>query len=510
MNIIIFILVLGVNILIHEFAHFYFARKANILCHEFAIGMGPVIYQKKQGETLYSIRAIPLGGYVSMAGEEIADFVKKDNTVGINIDEEGKVTEIILNNETKYDYIGKVIDSDLYGADDKELFITLLIAGKEARFLVNKDAMYVFKPKKKMQLSIAERSFENKTLWERFKVVIAGPLSNFLLAFIILFVLAFFIGKPSNNTKIGGVSENALNSGINVGDEITKVDGKVVNNFSDISQIVSMKESNKNNVLIELNGEKEINMPLYLVFQGLGFTNVQGNDELVIGEVFGRNKNLQSGDVIQEITIADNLDDVESVKVNSWDDLINCANENSVYENVRLVVLRYGSQTVVEYGNIPVETLNKLNASYVGFSIGIEGTREFNLLYPLYYPFLEMGNSFNSMFNTIGLLISPNTGVGVGDLAGPVGIYSLVSDAVSGGAAVFFVFVAFLSVNIGFINLLPIPALDGGRIVFIIYEAITKRKVNKNVENIMITITFILLLILMVFVTFQDITRLFR
>src|SRR5690554_7292591 len=88
MNIIIFILVLGVNILIHEFAHFYFARKANILCHEFAIGMGPVIYQKKQGETLYSIRAIPLGGYVSMAGEEIADFVKKDNTVGINIDEE--------------------------------------------------------------------------------------------------------------------------------------------------------------------------------------------------------------------------------------------------------------------------------------------------------------------------------------------------------------------------------------------------------------------------------------
>src|SRR5690554_7592241 len=76
MDIILFILVLGINILIHEFAHFYFARKANILCHEFAIGMGPVLYQKKKGETVYSIRAIPLGGYVSMAGEEVSDFVK--------------------------------------------------------------------------------------------------------------------------------------------------------------------------------------------------------------------------------------------------------------------------------------------------------------------------------------------------------------------------------------------------------------------------------------------------
>jgi regulator of sigma E protease len=121
-----------------------------------------------------------------------------------------------------------------------------------------------------------------------------------------------------------------------------------------------------------------------------------------------------------------------------------------------------------------------------------------------------IGGDMKQMWNTIVLLVSPNSGVGVGDLAGPIGIFSLVSDARSQGAVSFFIFVAFLSVNIGFLNLLPIPALDGGRIAFIIYEGITKKKVNKNFENILITITFVLLLVLMVVVSFQDILRLFR
>ena len=69
--IIAFIIVLSLIIIIHEGGHFFFAKKAKILCYEFSLGMGPVIYQKRKGETVYSLRAIPLGGYVSMAGEEI-------------------------------------------------------------------------------------------------------------------------------------------------------------------------------------------------------------------------------------------------------------------------------------------------------------------------------------------------------------------------------------------------------------------------------------------------------
>ena len=68
---VVFCLVLGVIVLIHEGGHFFFARRAGVLCHEFAIGMGPVLFQKKKGETVHSIRAIPIGGFVSMAGEEV-------------------------------------------------------------------------------------------------------------------------------------------------------------------------------------------------------------------------------------------------------------------------------------------------------------------------------------------------------------------------------------------------------------------------------------------------------
>lgn len=506
-DLILFILVLGINILIHEFAHFYFARKANILCHEFAIGMGPAIYQKKKGETIYSIRAIPLGGYVSMAGEEVSNFVKKNQNIGINLDEFGNVKEIILNNESKYDKIGKVIDFDLYGEDNNPLFLKLNVLGEIITYKVNKDAFYILSEKKKMQLSIAERSYENATLWQRFKVVFAGPLSNFILAFLILFILAFFIGKPNNNTEIG----SSISSQIEKGDVITKVDGQSVATFDEINKVLTTNKTNK--VTIELNNDKEITVDLTIIIQGLGFTNKPGDDRLIVGEVFGRDKDLKENDEITHILLSDTIkSEKDLIELSSWNDLLNYLNdeENTTKANVRLKVLRDGEEREVFYKNLNSNTLKKLGANYTNYQIGVTGTNSFNIFYPLYFPFVQVGNDMRQMLNTIGLLISPKSGVTVKDLAGPVGIFTLVSSARSQGVVAFFVFFAFLSVNVGFLNLMPIPALDGGRIVFIIYEAITKKKVNKNVENAIITITFILLLILMIFVTFQDISRIFR
>lgn len=508
-DLILFIIVLGVNILIHEYAHFYFARKANILCHEFSIGMGPKIYQKKKGETLYSIRAIPLGGFVSMAGEEVSNFVKDGNNVGINLDENGNVKEIVLNEKSNYEIIGTVLSHDLYGEDNSKLFIKLNVSGEEKTFNVNKDAYYIFSNKNKMQLSIKERSYEDKTLWERFKVVFAGPLSNFLLAFFILFILAFFIGKPVNNTKIGAVSESANMQGIKEGDVITKVGNKEVETFDDINKYLI--ENNSNKVLVEINGNEELEINLSINIQGLGFTNIVGEDSLKVGEVFGRSKDLKENDLIIGIIMKDKIINTdEYYEVNTWSELLTYINENSSKDSVKLKVLRENEEVIVSYNNINDKTLKKLGANYIHYQIGVGGTSKFNILYPLYFPFQQVGSDMKQMLNTITLLISPKSGVSVKDLAGPVGIFSLVSSARSQGVISFFIFFAFLSVNVGFLNLMPIPALDGGRIVFIIYEAITKRKVNKNVENTIITITFLLLLMLMIFVTFQDITRLFR
>ena len=113
------------------------------------------------------------------------------------------------------------------------------------------------------------------------------------------------------------------------------------------------------------------------------------------------------------------------------------------------------------------------------------------------------------IFNTIGLLFS-NENVGVGDLAGPVGIYSITSTALSGGIFTLLGWVGLLSVNLGVINLLPIPALDGGRLVFLGYEAITTRKPNKRIENTLHYAMYLMLLGLFVYITFNDILRLFN
>ena len=92
-----FVIILGIIVLIHEGGHFLFARRAKILCHEFSIGMGPLIWKTKKGETIYAIRGIPIGGYVAMAGEEVEqDYLKDVKEVKLDLDEKGRVTRIIL------------------------------------------------------------------------------------------------------------------------------------------------------------------------------------------------------------------------------------------------------------------------------------------------------------------------------------------------------------------------------------------------------------------------------
>lgn len=510
MDIILFILVLGINILIHEYAHFYFARKADILCYEFSIGMGPALYQKKKGETLYAVRAIPLGGYVSMAGEDLVNYIEKGQNIGINLDELGIVNEMVVNNETSYDHVGTVIDYDLYGANGKELFLTMNISGEEKTFVVSREAEFVLSAKKSVQVGPAERSYETKTKWQRFKVVFAGPASNFLLAFFILFFVALFVGKPVNTPVVGDVSDHV--SVLSEDDLINTINGEPVNSYDDISRLVYSSQNNYVNVTVN-NDNVSFKVPLTLVFQGLGFGNTYNDDTLTVGLVGGSSQ-LKLEDQIQAIHLSDEDSLINTginyTNVNTWSELISYVEDHKELSHVYLQVLRDGEIQEVNYSNLKASTLERLDSRHIIYQIGIGQQTEFNLLYPLYYPFAQIGNDMKSMVNTLGLLFGRGTGVGVKDLAGPIGIFSLVSNARSGGAASFFIFVAFLSVNIGFLNLLPIPALDGGRLVFIAYEAITKKKVNKKVENTLILITFVLLLTLMVVVTYQDILRLFR
>lgn len=114
------------------------------------------------------------------------------------------------------------------------------------------------------------------------------------------------------------------------------------------------------------------------------------------------------------------------------------------------------------------------------------------------------------VLNTLGLLFDRQENLGVGDLSGPVGIFSLVSQTTSQGLLSIISFTAFLSINIGLINLLPIPALDGGRLVFLGVEAITRKPLNRKIENTINNVMFFLLIGLFIFVTYNDILRLIQ
>ncbi len=119
-------------------------------------------------------------------------------------------------------------------------------------------------------------------------------------------------------------------------------------------------------------------------------------------------------------------------------------------------------------------------------------------------PWVQTGQSITSIVKTLGLIFS-NSRIGVDDLSGPVGIFTILKSAVQQGSL--FTWMAVLSVNLGFVNLLPLPALDGGRLAFLVYEAITKKKPNAKVENIIHTVGFVLLMGLMVFICFNDVLR---
>ena len=123
-------------------------------------------------------------------------------------------------------------------------------------------------------------------------------------------------------------------------------------------------------------------------------------------------------------------------------------------------------------------------------------------------PWANTAESSIGIFKTLGLLFTDSS-VHIDDFSGPVGIFQLITNTVSSGILPLLSLMAYLSVNIGFVNLLPLPALDGGRLVFIIYEAITKKKPSQKVENIVHTVGFLLLMALFVFITFNDVLRLF-
>ena len=503
-NLILFLLVLTVIISIHELGHFLFAKRAGILIHEFSIGMGPQIVAKTKGDTKYAFRAIPLGGYVSMSGEN-GDYalISKGSRVGICLNEIGLVTGILLDQTRKKPPVtGEVVDFDLYGKNLSELFIEIKTdEGEVLRYQVTRDAKYYYGNQKELQITPEESSFASKTIWQRFLVLFMGPMMNFILALLLFIIIAAVQGKSVDDNVV----HESSNPGLIAGDIIVNIDGTDVEDLNDIRQIGELITDHVVPVVVVRNGvEESINLYVTILLQNFGLVNDTRDgykDGAFIGGIGG--KAGSAG-----VNLGDEITQVNGIPVSNWSDILVLA-RNYNQTTITLNVLRDGEYLTFKYDVLPEDTLNKLGHESVAVRFGFQTGYEFDFLYMLYNPFQRFGSSVTEMVNTIGMLFSTSSGVGVSDLAGPVGIFSLVSNAARGGFINLLGFVAFLSVNIGLMNLLPIPALDGGRLLFLGYEAVSKKKIPAKVEGLVNNAFFILLLMLFVFVTWNDILRIF-
>nr|WIF88178.1 site-2 protease family protein [Acholeplasma laidlawii] len=340
---------------------------------------------------------------------------------------------------------------------------------------MTRDAKYYYGNKKELQITPEESSFASKTIWQRFLVLFMGPMMNFILALLLFIIIAAVQGKPVDDNVV----HESSNPGLIAGDIIVNINGTDVEDLNDIRQMGELITDHVVPVVVVRNGvEESINLYVTILLQNFGLVNDTRDaykDGAFIGGIGGK-----AGSV--GVNLGDEITQVNGIPVFNWSDILVLA-RNYNQKTITLNVLRDGEYLTFTYDVLPEDTLNKLGHESVAVRFGFQTGYEFDFLYMLYNPFQRFGSSVTEMVNTIGMLFSTSSGVGVSDLAGPVGIFSLVSNAAQGGFINLLGFVAFLSVNIGLMNLLPIPALDRGRLLFLGYEAVSKRKFQQKLKD---------------------------
>lgn len=420
--IIAFIIIFGVLVIVHEFGHYYAAKKAGILVREFSIGMGPKLLAFHRKGTTYTLRLLPLGGYVRMAGLEDDDSeVRAGTTALITLDDHNKVKEINLSKQANaVNGIPIEVDkADLV----HDLYIDGYVNGDESElkhYQVDHDAMIVEADGTAVQIAPIDVQYQSVSVWKRIIVNFAGPFNNFVLA-LVAFALAACVNGgviQLQSNQIGEVVQNepAAQAGLKPGDCITSINNHKTTNFEDLITIIN----------------DHPNKPINL-------------------------------------TVKTTNNQTKEIKIT------------------------------------PKATTQ--NGTKVGI-IGITPTKKNTIAGNIQYAFTQFGTMTANIMHVLGSFFTG--GFSLNKLAGPVGIYTMTSEAAKLGIPTLINFAAMLSLNLGIMNLIPIPALDGGKILLNIVEAIRHKPLPPEKEGLLTMIGFGILLILMVLVTGNDIMRYFR
>lgn len=422
-TILAFIIVFGVLVTVHEYGHMFFAKRAGIMCPEFAIGMGPKIFSFRKDETLYTIRILPVGGYVRMAGDGLEEPpVEPGMNVKIKLNDKDQITHIILDDQHKFQQIEAIEVKKCDFKDD--LYIEGITSYDEERHHFNiAEKAYFVENGSLIQIAPKERQFTHKKPLPKFLTLFAGPLFNFILAIVLFIGLAYYHGTPT--TTVGDLAKGypAEKAGLKAGDKIEQIGNHKVKDYNDISNILDKNKSAKTTVKVERDGK------------------------------------MKSIDIEPKKT---------EIK----------------------------------------QTKNKTETVY---QIGFKPKAEHTVFKPLVAGVEKFFKAGTLIFTAVvGMIASIFTGgFSLDMLNGPVGIYHNVDSVVKSGIINLITYTALLSVNLGIMNLLPIPALDGGRILFVIYEAIFRKPINKKAETGIIAVGAIFVVIIMILVTWNDIQRYF-
>ncbi|MGA9290476.1 MAG: RIP metalloprotease RseP, partial [Anaerobacillus sp.] len=249
------IIIFGALVFFHELGHLLLAKRAGILCREFAIGFGPKIFTIKKGETVYTIRLLPLGGFVRMAGEDPEMIeLKPGQRVGLLFNSKNKVEKIVINQKSAYPNLKEVTveEADL----ERDLYIKAYEGEDEPAvvYTIDEISHYVMDGSE-FQIAPLDRQFGSKSLWDRFLAIFAGPVMNFLLAIVIFIALGLLQGTPTNQVKQVVDGSPAEQAGMMNGDIITEINGTEITGWNKMTSIIQDNANNQLGFKVEREGE---------------------------------------------------------------------------------------------------------------------------------------------------------------------------------------------------------------------------------------------------------------
>lgn len=445
-NLAAFIIVLGILITVHEFGHFWVARRCGVYVERFSIGFGKAIWRKtdKHG-TEFVVAWIPLGGYVKMLDERVAEVAP------------------------------------------------------ERRHL----------------------AFNNKTVGQRAAIVAAGPIANFLLA-IVAYWLVFMIGVPALKPIIADIRPDSIAeqakltpgmelksvAGIETPDQnavrlalVSKIGAKEVTFV--VTQPNSLSESENILNLQQWNFDPERQDPIV----SLGIMPVGARLDSKVVEVTpdsaAEKAGLQAGDRIVK---------VDGQPIDTWHPFTYFVRQ-SPNKTLELLVERNGASLVLNITPTAIALKDGSEVGQVGAKLQVLPPDEQYLIMQQYNPFSALYEASDKAWQLMGLTVKMIGKLVVGDvkltnLSGPVSIAKGAGMSADSGFVYYLMFIALISVNLGIINLFPLPVLDGGHLLFLVIEKIKGGPVSERVQDVCYRFGVMALMLLMGLALFNDFSRL--